>query len=174
MTFHKSRILICNLPNFYWIYYVKSRTLLISQRSASFGTLTNQGLPFVSMVPFAIDSVTGQVVIHISEFAAHTRYLLQRPTASLMVCKAEQEDQPVHDLSRVSFQAQAHHPERGSEVWQRCREVYLSRFPDVEFMTEFKDFHFFSLEITRVRQVAGFGAAKTLKAEDVIELMKGL
>ena len=47
--------------------------LLRSKRSASFATLTNQGEPFVSMVPFAIDTQHAHFVIHISEFAARTR-----------------------------------------------------------------------------------------------------
>lgn len=52
--------------------------------------------------------------------------------------------------------------------------MYLARFPDVEFMTSFKDFHFFSLEITRVRQVAGFGSARTLRVEQVIDQIQQL
>ncbi|AVL71477.1 MULTISPECIES: HugZ family protein [Oligella] len=148
--------------------------LLRSKRSASFATLTNQGEPFVSMVPFAIDTQHAHFVIHISEFAAHTRYLLQRPTASLMLCTSEEEDKPVHDLSRVTFQVNAIAQERGTTSWAYYRDVYLNRFPDVEFMTHFKDFNFFALEITRIRQVAGFGAAKTLDVSEVQSLIKTL
>ena len=150
------------------------KELFISQRSASLATLTNQSLPYVSMVPFALDAKAGRFIIHTSELAAHTRYLLQRPEAGLMICLPEQAGKPVHNLSRVSLQVIAHHPERESAEWQHCREVYLSRFPDVEFMTSFKDFHFFSLEITRVRQVAGFGSARTLRVEQVIDQIQQL
>ena len=148
--------------------------LLRTKRSASLATLTNQGEPFASMVPFAIDKKTANLVIHISEFAAHTRYIQQRPTASLMICTSEETNKPVHDLSRVTFAVKAAEPERDSEEWTYYRDIYLERFPDVEFMTHFKDFHFFVLEITRVRQVAGFGAAKTLNVEDVKELIQKL
>lgn len=148
--------------------------LLQNKRSASLATLTNQGEPFVSMVPFAIDTESGNLVIHISDFAAHTRYIQQRPTASLMICTSEEKDKPVHDLSRVTFQIKAQPLARDSDEWSHYRGVYLKRFPDVEFMTNFSDFHFFALEITRIRQVAGFGAAKTLNVDDVKTLMKKL
>ena len=148
--------------------------LLLNKRSASLATLTNQGEPFASMVPFAIDSKSANLVIHISEFVAHTRYLQQRPIASVMIATSEQEGKPVHDLSRVTFQVNALPLELDSEEWSYYRDIYLARFPYVEFMTHFKDFHFFTLEITRIRQVAGFGAAKTLNVDEVKALIQAL
>jgi predicted pyridoxine 5'-phosphate oxidase superfamily flavin-nucleotide-binding protein len=42
------------------------RTLLKTQRMAALGTLTDEGTPFVSMVPFAIECTLGCLVIHVS------------------------------------------------------------------------------------------------------------
>lgn len=141
--------------------------LLQQQRLASLGTLTNQGLPFVSMVPFALDTEHGRLLIHISDMAAHTRYIKERPLASLMICQTPTEDAGVHDLPRVTLQVEATLLERNTLEREAARDAYLARFPDVAFMTDFTDFHFFALTVQRVRHVAGFGAARTLNAEDV-------
>ncbi len=145
--------------------------LLKIQRTAALGTLTNRGLPFVSMVPFAVCPEQQGIVIHISELAAHTRYLMQRPDASLLVCRSEQDGACVHDLPRATFQTRAVQLKRGDRGWEQARQAYLTRFPDSEFMTSFQDFHFFSLAIVRVRHVAGFGTARSLDPEKVRHLL---
>lgn len=147
---------------------ISLQTLLREQRTGFLATLSNRGVPYVSMAPFVVDAENANLIIHISELAAHTRYLLQRPEAAFMICQSEQVGVPVHNLPRVSFQILAHHPVRESDEWLRIKEAYLQRFPSMSSMTMgLKDFHFFSLEILRVRQIAGFGLAKTLKADDV-------
>ncbi len=146
--------------------------LLQQQRHGSLGTLTNQGLPFVSMVPFALDAAHGRLLIHISDMAAHTRYLKERPQASIMICQTPSDDAPVHDLPRVTLQIEASLLERNTPEREAARDVYLARFPDVAFMTDFTDFHFFALSLQRVRHVAGFGAARTLQVEEVCERIR--
>ncbi len=49
------------------------RALLSTQRMAALGTLTDEGAPLVSMVPFAIERTLGCLVIHVSALAAHTQ-----------------------------------------------------------------------------------------------------
>jgi len=137
------------------------------QRTGALASLSNHGWPWLAMTPFAIDTEAGQFIIHISELAAHTRYLLQRPQASFMVCTSETPGEPVHALPRASFQVGAIHPERGSASWATARDCYLQRFPDVAFMVDFTDFHFFRLGVQRARLVTGFGAAKTISVEQV-------
>lgn len=146
--------------------------LLQSRRTAALGTLTNRGLPFVSLVPFAIAPELQSIVIHISELAAHTRYLMQRPDASLLISQGEQEGEPVHELLRASLQTRASLLIRGDQDWDLARQAYVARFPDAEFMTSFQDFHFFSLAIVRVRHVAGFGAAHNVEPEKVRQVLK--
>lgn len=140
--------------------------LLTAQRTGALGTTSDQGWPYVSMAPYGIDPAHECLVIHVSELGAHTRYLLKRPQASFMICSSETPGEPVHALPRITFQVEARPLERGSETWQSARAAYLERFPDAGFMIEFKDFHLFHLYIVRVRQVSGFGAAKTLHVAD--------
>ncbi|KVX05022.1 pyridoxamine 5'-phosphate oxidase [Alcaligenes faecalis] len=147
------------------------QALLRSERTASLGTLSNQGLPVVSRVPFAICPEQASIIIHISEMAAHTRYLLQRPDASLMVSQSEHGQDAVHDLPRVTFQMQARKLEREQPDWEQAKLAYTARFPDMEFLSSFTDFHFFALDLVRVRHIAGFAAARTLKPELVRALL---
>jgi putative heme iron utilization protein len=148
------------------------RTLLQTQRVAALGTLDDDGLPFVSMVPYALEPQHGLLIIHVSGLAAHTRNLLARAQVSLLVMKAEQAGEPVHALPRVTLLGQAGVLERDSPGWQQARQAYLTRFPDVEPMTALGDFMFIAIEVIGARQVAGFGAARSLDSDAIRELLR--
>ena len=150
------------------------RTLLASQRVASLGTLNTEGKPFVSMVPFAIEPDSGTLVIHVSLLAPHTRHLLAEPAVAMLVMQAEVAGEPVHALPRVTLLGQAQALVRGSEAWTAARAAYLTRFPDVEPMTQLGDFMFVAIHLTEARQVAGFGAARSLDAETLASVLRPL
>ena len=141
--------------------------LLSAQRVASLGTISDDGAAAVSMVPYAVEPRLGRFVIHVSGLASHTRNLRERPRVSLMVMRSEVAGQPVHDLPRVTFEGLAGLLKPGSEPWQECRAAYLARFPEAGPMTELGDFRFVAIEMTRARQVAGFGAARTLTGDEL-------
>ena len=142
------------------------RVLLAAQRVAALGTLGDDSAPFVSMVPFAVDAQDRSLVIHISGLAAHTRNLQRTPRASLMVCQAEVTGEPVHALPRVTLDVQAADAAAGADA-QACRDAYLARFPEAEPMTALGDFRFVRLRPLGARQVAGFGAARSLNAAEL-------
>ena len=48
-----------------------------------------------------------------------------------------------------------------------ARQAYLERFPEAEPMTQLGDFMFVAIDISGARQVAGFGAARTLDAQAI-------
>jgi putative heme iron utilization protein len=150
------------------------RELLAIQRVASLGTLNAQGKPFVSMVPFAIDPQAACLVIHVSLLAPHTRNLMTDPVVSLMVMQAEMVGEPVHALPRVSFDGLAARLQTDSPAWLAARSAYLSRFPEAEPMTELGDFSFISISVTGARQVAGFGAARPLDAQEIADVLRPL
>jgi hypothetical protein len=140
------------------------RSLLRGQRVAALGTLADDGAPLVSMVPFAIEPGLARLVIHVSELAAHTRNLRERPRVSLLVMRAETPGEPVHALPRVTFDGVATLLAPDGETWSACRAAYLQRFPEAEPMTQLGDFRFVAVELNGARQVAGFGAARSLDA----------
>jgi putative heme iron utilization protein len=146
------------------------RALLAAQRVAALGTLGEDGAPFVSMVPFAVDPQDRSLVIHISGLAAHTRNLQHNPGASLMVCQAEVAGEPVHALPRVTLGVEAADATEGADA-QACRTAYLARFPEAEPMTALGDFRFVRLRPLGARQVAGFGAARSVDAAELLQAL---
>ena len=150
------------------------RVLLHSQRIATLGTLNADGKPFVSMVPYAIESASASLVIHVSLLAPHTRNLLTEPAVSLLVMQPEVVGEPVHALPRVSLDGIASRLQPDSAAWQAARGAYLHRFPKAEPMTELGDFSFVSIQVTGARQVAGFGAARSLDADEMTALLRPL
>jgi len=149
------------------------RALLQAQRVAALGTLNADGSPLVSMVPFALRTDEAGFVIHVSGLAAHTANLRQRPTVSVLVMQAEIEGQPVHALPRASFAGQAAALAPGSTGWEAARGAYLARFPEAEPMTALGDFQFFAITISAARQIAGFGAARSLEGDDLAAVLRG-
>ncbi|MCM2252332.1 MAG: pyridoxamine 5'-phosphate oxidase family protein [Ramlibacter sp.] len=143
------------------------RALLQAHRVAALGTLSDEGQPFVSMVPFALVPALGCFVIHVSALAAHSRFLAARPAVSLLVMQRENPDEPVHALPRATLEGRARVLEPGSEDGQVCKAAYLQRFPEAEPMTQLGDFSFVAIDIQGARQVAGFGAARSVDAQEV-------
>lgn len=145
------------------------RDLIRSRRVAALGTLdaADPAQPCVSMVPFAVWPQAAALVVHLSGLAAHTRNLQAQPRAALMVMAAEPDGEPVHALQRVTLDVVAETPERGSDPWQAARGAYLARFPEAEPMTALGDFRFVLLRPAGARQVAGFGAARSVDADEI-------
>ena len=148
------------------------RALLQTQRVAALGTLDANGKPFVSMVPFAIEPTAGALVIHVSLLAPHTRNLLTDPAVSLMVMVPEVAGEPVHALPRVSLEGVAERLQPESADWLAGRHCYLARFPDAEPMTQWGDFSFVRSQVLGARQVAGFGAARPLDADEIAAVLR--
>ena len=143
------------------------RALLNAQRVAALGTIDDAGAPFVSMVPFAVEQGLHCLVIHVSGLAAHTRNLQVRERVSLLVMQSEVVGEPVHALPRVTLEGVAKVVEQGSSQWIDCKAAYLARFAEAEPMTELGDFKFIAIKVTGARQVAGFGAARSLDENEI-------
>ncbi len=142
------------------------RDLLNQQRTAALGTLGADGAPFVSLVPYAVDTRQRCLVIHVSGLAAHTGNLQREPRVSLLVSENPAANGPVHALPRVTLEATAELLAPGTAEALACKAVYLQRFPETEPMTELGDFRFVRLLVHAARQVAGFGAARSLDREE--------
>ena len=145
--------------------------LLNKQRVAALATCNEDGTPFVSMVPFAIDPVAGVVVIHVSGLAPHTRNLQTKPQVSLLVMESETPGAPVHALPRVTLEGIASALPPGDAAWESARAAYLARFPEAEPMTQLGDFRFVAMALSGARQVAGFGAARSIDAATLAQLL---
>jgi heme iron utilization protein len=149
------------------------RSLLYGQRVAALGTLCDNGAPLVSMVPYAIEPGQACVVIHVSSLAAHTGNLQSARAVSLLIMRAETPGEPVHALPRVTLEGQAAVLVPGSAAWQACGAAYLKRFPEAEPMTHLDDFMFVAIHVTAARQVAGFGAARSIDGDELAAVLSG-
>ena len=138
--------------------------LIHGKMIAAFGTL-HQGMPFVSMVPYAV-ARDGSFILHVSRLAAHTRDMLDNPEVSLLITESEGWGKMPQALARVTVQGRAEMLDRDSEKNTDAREVYLSRFPDAAPLFEFSDFNIFIIKPISARVIAGFGQAATITGED--------
>ncbi len=150
------------------------RQLLHTQRVAALGTLSGDGKPFVSMVPFAIEPGSATLIIHVSLLAPHTRNLLSAPAVSVMVMQPEVPGEPVHALPRVSLDGTAARLQPESAAWQAAKTAYLARFPEAEMMTQLGDFSFFAISVSEARHIAGFGSARPLEPEELATVLRPL
>ncbi|MCW5653476.1 pyridoxamine 5'-phosphate oxidase family protein [Hydrogenophaga sp.] len=148
------------------------RELLTRQRVGALGTLGMDGAPWVSLVPFAVDTALRVLVLHVSALAQHTANLRRDARASLLVSQAEVAGEPVHALPRAMLVTQAQTLESGSEAELSARNAYLQRFPEAAHMTALGDFSFVALTPLGARQVAGFGAARSLEADEVVRALR--
>lgn len=142
--------------------------LLSAQRVASLATIDDEGLPHLSMVPFALLNAQGKLLIHISSLSPHFGFLKNRPQVALLIMKAEAAGEEVHALPRVSVQATAEFVGRESANYEAVRAAYLSRFPEAAFMTDLGDFAFVAITPISGRVIAGFGAAKKIDGTTLV------
>lgn len=147
--------------------------LLRRQRVAALGSTADDGAPFVSMVPYAIDPEHGWIVLHVSGLAAHTGYMTAHPRVSLMVMQPEVVGEAVHALPRITLSGVATLCAPATEQAQRCRKVYLDRFPEAEPMTALGDFRFVAIAVDAARQIAGFGAARSVSTDELRKVLRG-
>jgi hypothetical protein len=64
--------------------------------------------------------------------------------------------------------------ERDRAAWLDGRSASLARFPEAEPMTHLGDFMFVAIHLVGARQVAGFGAARSLDGETLASISRPL
>jgi hypothetical protein len=146
--------------------------LLHSRRTAALATLDDAGGPAVSLVPYALDPARGDFIVRISALAAHTRHLRRHPRAALLIAEGEDDADNVHALSRVAIDIEATFDSDGSPDAAEAARLYLARHPAGAVLAELPDFAWVRLHPLGARQVAGFGAARSVEATRLISLMQ--
>ena len=143
----------------------RCRTLVRQARSAALATLAREpeGFPYVSLVTVAIDD-GGRPLLLLSTLAEHTRNLLARSEASILLAEPlDAHDQPLA-VGRVTMLGPCTAvPE---EEKAAVRETFLAQQPSSSYYVDFKDFAFYRLEPASLRYVGGFGRMSWVSAED--------
>lgn len=148
------------------------RAIFEQQEVGSLGTL-HEGVPFVSMVPFALLPDGVGFVIHVSALAGHTKDMLADGRVSLMVMAEKAPDVPAQALARVTVQGDALPIAGDSPVHALAKESYLARFPRSAQTFELGDFALFAIRPKSLRYVGGFAQAKTVTPEGFAKAMGG-
>ncbi|MCP5539462.1 MAG: pyridoxamine 5'-phosphate oxidase family protein [Akkermansiaceae bacterium] len=136
--------------------------LMRSTRWAALGTVDAAGAPLVSAVAFA--PAEGALLVHVSQLAAHTRNLRERPRFSLLLSEPDSgEATDPQTLARLTLSGGAAVVDRESgEDFAAAARAYLARFPEAEPRFGFGDFHLIRLTPESGNFVGGFGRAARL------------
>ena len=148
------------------------RNLVAGQEIASLGTL-HDGVPYVSMVPFALLPEGAGFIIHVSSLAAHTRDMLATPAVSLLIVAGPEENVPAQARARVTIQGEAVRIPADAPIHAAARRLYLERFPQSAQTFELGDFALFAIRPASARYVGGFAQAKTVTAETLSRALAG-
>ena len=143
----------------------RCRTLVRQARSATLSTLARepQGFPYGSLVTVAIDPV-GRPLLLLSTLAEHTRNLLARSEASILITEPlDTHDQPLA-VGRVTILGPCAAVAEDEKA--AVRETFLAQQPSSSYYVDFKDFAFYRLEPESLRYVGGFGRMSWVSAED--------
>lgn len=143
----------------------RCRTLARQARSATLSTLAREpeGFPYGSLVTLATDSI-GRPLLLLSTLAEHTRNVLARSEASILITEPlGSHDQPLA-VGRVTILGLCAAVAEGEK--SAVRETFLAQQPSSSYYVDFADFAFYRLEPASLRYVGGFGRMSWVSAED--------
>jgi heme iron utilization protein len=140
--------------------------LLRRRRWAALAALEEDGAPAASMAAYALDEENGELILHLSGLAAHTRMILARPRIALAVgdpdCAEGRPDNDPQLLARVSLSGPIHPIDRADPGYPAAKALYLARLPTAERLFALGDFRLFRFRPESLRYVGGFGRAASL------------
>jgi putative heme iron utilization protein len=140
----------------------RARTLVSAISTATLCTLAREpaGYPYGSLVTFALSA--GDPVFLISELAEHTQNLRADARASLLVA----ESRPGDPLANGRVTLVGRCLPVAAPLLAHARAAYLSRWPDAGYYADFKDFAFWSLEVSSLRYIGGYGRMSWVEVAD--------
>ncbi len=132
--------------------------LLTLQRWAALGTISDEGVPYVSSVAYTLISSTQPgLLMHLSQLAAHTGYLQKKPACSLLIAKPDDGTEDPQTLPRFTLVGTARRVDRDSGEFANAARCYIRRFPHSEMRFGLGDFHLFHFTPKKGIFVGGFG-----------------
>ncbi len=143
------------------------RRIIRSAATASLGTLTMDGGPFVTLVTVATD-VDGAPILLLSGLAAHSRHLARDGRASLLMQVPAGEGEDPLTGARATAVGHLRPIARDEDDHERLLARFLARHPRAEGYAGFGDFAVYRMTVEGVHLVAGFGRIARLSAADVL------
>ncbi len=144
-----------------------ARRIVRSAATASLGTLTADGGPFVTFVTVATD-IDGAPLVLLSDLAAHTRHLARDGRASLLMQGPTGDSDDPLTRARATVIGRLQRVSRDEADQARLLARFLARHPEAEGYAGFGDFSIHRMTVEGVHLVAGFGRIARLSAADVL------
>jgi len=140
------------------------RTLTSLASIATLSTLSRrqEGYPFGSLMPFALD-LSGRPVFLISNMAMHTQNLKADPRCSLFVEQIGNDGDAL-GAARATLVGRAESVP--DDDLPSARQRYLARHENSRYWVDFSDFSFFRLQPIDLYYVGGFGVMGWVTATD--------
>ncbi len=142
-----------------------SRGLIDEANFAALGVIDplTQG-PFVTRIGVGV-APDGTPIALISELAAHTGMLRERPDCSLLLGEPGDKGNPL-TYPRLTLSCKANFVAQDSDDYTELRTAYLARQPKAKLYVDFADFHFVRFGIREGFLNGGFGKAFRLTPDD--------
>jgi len=135
--------------------------ILIANTRIAFLSTQGEHSPETSMAPFAV--YNGDIVLHLSGLAKHSKNIQSNPNVGLMVCTPESENSSPLALARLSLTGIIEAvPQAEHEAYQ---QAYLKHVPDAEPLFSFPDFTLYRIKVDTVHWIGGFGKARKIPLE---------
>jgi putative heme iron utilization protein len=134
----------------------KSRTLVHLGRIGALATQSRHaaGFPFASVAPYGVDT-DGSPTFLISTMAMHTQNVLADDRASLLVTQPDWHGDPLAG-ARVTLLGPVSRVD--GDALEALRTDYLERHQGARDWVDFRDFHFYRMDVTSLYWVGGFGS----------------
>lgn len=133
-----------------------ARTLAASADQATLSTLTADGYPYGSAVPYALDP-RGSSVLLVSEMAEHTANARRDSRASVLVSPPAPGGVDPLGTARMTLIGRLDPVAPGDAGAEPALAAYLAAHPSATAYAGFADFGLWRLEVERCRFIGGFG-----------------
>lgn len=143
------------------------RQLVHQQRWAALATLGAESRPEASMVAYVLDEAEGEIYLHLSTLAGHTRNLAEQPRASLVISQNDDGTGDPQQLPRATLAGYVTVLEREMKGYKNAKQQYLERLPEAAPLFDFGDFRLFCFHIEKIRFVGGFARAHSYGPEEL-------
>lgn len=145
--------------------------LLRVTRWGALATTDAAARPVASQVAFALLPGSTALCLHLSELAAHTRNLFDRPACSLSVSEPDDQRDDPQTLARLTLTGVAQRLLPGTAECDEARRIYLARLPEAAERFGFGDFHLLRVDLHAGHYVGGFARAWRLDAAQLGDVM---
>ena len=133
-------------------------------RTLQLATVGEDGEPHIGYTPHLFDGP--DILVFVSRLAAHTRDLLERPRAAVMLVADEADAKQIHARTRVSYACEASVVAPGDASHGPLLDAFEARHGKmIGLLRQLPDFVLFRLRPTSGQFVMGFGKAYRLAGE---------